>query len=273
MLAVLALGLAAALSAPPLPPPAPEDIATLIASAPADEATARRLLKENGVPAARRTEAVTLLAAKESKTPCTVVLDAVVECAGACGGTRDLADLLVGMADALAADAPALERAAKLATDAAGVGPVRMAAYRAVCAVPADKRPEAAKALAIRTVKLKTIPGAMKYDTTEIKAKPGEALEIVLENPDSMQHNLLVVGPGKLAEAGVAGDKMGETAAGKARHFVPDAPWVLEVMGLVDPGKTGHLFMFAPTKPGTYPYVCTYPAHWRMMNGKMKVAP
>jgi azurin len=43
-------------------------------------------------------------------------------------------------------------------------------------------------------------------------------------------------------------------------------------MGLVDPGRTGTLHWAVPSKAGTYPYVCTYPGHWRMMNGKVKVA-
>jgi azurin len=122
-------------------------------------------------------------------------------------------------------------------------------------------------------VAIKAVPGAMQYDVKEIKAKPGEVLEITLANGDTMQHNLLVVLPGKMAEVGVAGDRMGETAAGKARHFVPDSPAVIAVMGLVDPGATGRMFLAVPRKPGTYNYVCTYPGHWRMMNGKLRVAP
>jgi plastocyanin len=263
--------LTATVAAPPIPPAPPADIATLIAAAPADAAAATRMLTENGVPASRRAEAIALLAKEQGKPQATVLLDAIAACAGACGGTRDLADALVGMHAEIAADPALLARTVQMAGDAALEAPARMAAYRTVCAMPADKRPEAAKAFAIRTIALKTIPGAMQYDVKELKAKPGEALEVVMENPDSMQHNFLLVAPGKLAEAGIAGDKMGETAEGKARHFVPDAPWVLEVMGLIDPGKTGRLFFFAPTKPGTYPYVCTYPAHWRNMNGKLKV--
>jgi azurin len=66
---------------------------------------------------------------------------------------------------------------------------------------------------------------------------------------------------------------MGETPEGRACQFVPKSPAVLAVMGLVDPGKTGTLRFTVPYKPGTYGYVCTYPGHWRMMNGKLRVAP
>jgi azurin len=133
--------------------------------------------------------------------------------------------------------------------------------------------PPTAVTAPVRTVALKAVPGAMQYDLKEIRAKPGEELEITLENGDTMQHNLLIVAPGKMAEVGVAADRMGETPEGKACQFVPRSPAVLAVMGLVDPGKTGTLRFTVPDKPGTYNYVCTYPGHWRMMNGKLRVAP
>jgi uncharacterized cupredoxin-like copper-binding protein len=134
-----------------------------------------------------------------------------------------------------------------------------------------DQRPAALKDLTVRVIALKAVPGAMQYDVKEVKAKAGEILDFSFENTDTIQHNLLVVAPGKMSEVGVAADKMGETVEGKAAQFVPDLPSVIAVMGLVDPQKSGHLYMAAPQKPGTYQYVCTYPGHWRMMNGKLKV--
>jgi azurin len=64
---------------------------------------------------------------------------------------------------------------------------------------------------------------------------------------------------------------MGQSADGKVKEFVPDSPKVLVVMGLVAPGRSKSMWFIAPPKPATYPYVCTYPSHWRTMNGKMKV--
>jgi len=29
----------------------------------------------------------------------------------------------------------------------------------------------------------------------------------------------------------------------------------------------------APTQPGNYPFICTFPAHWRTMNGIIDVRP
>ena len=254
-----------------MPPPPPADIATLVATDPAtDKAAAARMLSENGVPAEKRKAAAAAIAKADGRSERLVVLDAIASCAGTCGATRDLADLLVSMAAECADDAAAMDRLSAAATDAAS--PAHLAACRTIAAMPEAKRPAAHRGLAVRTVAMRTVPGAMQYDVKEVKAKPGEILEFTLENTDTMQHNLLIVLPGKMSEVGVAADKMGETAAGKACHFVPDMPSVLAVMGLVDPGKSGRLWFKVPEKTGTYQYVCTYPGHWRMMNGKLKVA-
>ena len=256
-----------------IPPPPPADLESLVAKdVAADVATARRCLLENGVAPERRRAATAVIADARGEGGAGMVgavMDAVVECAGTCGATRDLADLLVSMAAEAAKDPAALERLSTAARDPAS--PLRLAALRTLAAMAPEARPDAVRSVAVRTIALKAVPGAMKYDVTEVRAAPGEVLEFVMENPDSMQHNLLITAPGKMPEVGVACDKMGETLEGKGRQFVPDLPSVQAAMGLVDPGKTGRVFWVVPDKAGTYPFVCTYPGHWRTMNGKVKV--
>ncbi|MFM9180096.1 MAG: plastocyanin/azurin family copper-binding protein [Phycisphaerales bacterium] len=256
-----------------IPPPPPADLDSLVAKdLAADLAAARRCLLENGVATARRRDAAAARAKAAGSGEAgaiVAVMDAIVECAGTCGATRDLADLLVSMAAEAAKDPAALERLSTAARDPAS--PLRLAALRTLAAMAPEARPDAVRSAAVRTIALKAIPGAMKYDVTEVRAAPGEVLEFVMENPDSMQHNLLVTTPGKMPEVGVACDKMGETLEGKGRQFVPDLPSVLAAMGLVDPGRTGRVFWVVPDKAGTYPFVCTYPGHWRTMNGRIKV--
>ena len=253
-----------------VPPAAPTDLAALVAKDPsADAAAAARMLSENGVAPELRRRAAEAVAKSTGSAPHAAVIDAIAACGGTCGATRDLEDLLAGMADAVAKDPAAIVRLDAMAVEG---NPGRVAALRTIAALPKETRPERWREVAVRTVALKAVPGAMKYDVTEVKAVPNEVIRFTLENPDTMQHNLLVTLPGKLSEVGVAGDKMGETAVGKARQFVPDLPSVIAAMGLVDPGATGTLHWAVPSKPGTYPYVCTYPGHWRMMNGKVKVA-
>jgi uncharacterized protein len=40
---------------------------------------------------------------------------------------------------------------------------------------------------------------------------------------------------------------------------------------LVNPDESYSIIFKAPEKTGNYPYVCTFPGHWRLMNGVMKV--
>ena len=251
-----------------VPPAPPEDLPAVLAADPTKDAVmAKRMLMENGIPAELRMRAVNSL----GPSPVVVLLDAIAQCGGTCGATRDLADVLVSLAAEAAKDPIALERLTKCAQTPED--PAYTAALRTIAAMPTEQRPVALKAVTVRQIVIGTIPGAMQYDTKEIKAKPGEILELTLKNTDTMQHNLLMVMPGKMSEVGVAADKMGDTPEGKACQFVPDMPSVLSVMGLIDPGKSGSLFYVVPQKTGTYQYVCTVPGHWRMMNGKLKVAP
>lgn len=56
-----------------------------------------------------------------------------------------------------------------------------------------------------------------------------------------------------------------------AKQFIPASPKVLGAIPLLNPGKTGTLTLNGPLKPGTYPYLCTFPGHWRIMRGVLIV--
>jgi len=120
-------------------------------------------------------------------------------------------------------------------------------------------------------VRLSTVPGQMKYDKPEINAAPGQLIEIVFTNPDVMQHNFVLGAPGSLNAIGEAGDKLAATPAGLAQNYVPDIPQVLFSTKLLEPSQTLTFQFRAPTTAGQYPYVCTFPAHWRTMNGTLSV--
>jgi azurin len=46
---------------------------------------------------------------------------------------------------------------------------------------------------------------------------------------------------------------------------------VLFATPLVNAGKTFRLDFKAPDTPGEYPFICTFPGHWRIMKGVIKV--
>jgi hypothetical protein len=55
------------------------------------------------------------------------------------------------------------------------------------------------------------------------------------------------------------------------RQYVPASNKVLLASGLLQPRQSERLSFTAPTRPGVYPYVCTYPGHWRRMYGALYV--
>ena len=57
----------------------------------------------------------------------------------------------------------------------------------------------------------------------------------------------------------------------EAKAFVPDLPAVLFSTKLVKEGETERLGFTAPTEPGEYIFVCTFPGHWVRMYGVMLV--
>ena len=58
---------------------------------------------------------------------------------------------------------------------------------------------------------------------------------------------------------------------GFQKHFVPATPDVLHATTLINHDEIARLRFTAPTAEGKYPYVCTFPGHWRTMNGVMDV--
>jgi uncharacterized protein len=120
-------------------------------------------------------------------------------------------------------------------------------------------------------VRLSTVPGKLQYDKPEINAAPNQLIEVVFTNPDVMQHNFVLGAPGSLNAIGEAGDKLAATPAGLSQNYVPDVPQVLFSTRLVEPSQSVTFQFRAPASPGQYPYVCTFPAHWRTMNGTLNV--
>jgi putative membrane-bound dehydrogenase-like protein len=120
-------------------------------------------------------------------------------------------------------------------------------------------------------LRIAAVPGQLKFDLSELTVAPGQLVEIVYSNPDAMQHNFVLGAAGTLDVLGAAADTLSQSPAGLAQHYIPDIPQVIFSTKLVEPGQTVTFQFRAPSEPGRYPYVCTFPAHWRVMNGILNV--
>ncbi|MSR47542.1 MAG: hypothetical protein EXS13_10860 [Planctomycetes bacterium] len=125
--------------------------------------------------------------------------------------------------------------------------------------------------LAGATHVIRTVPHQMLYDKKEIVVAAGQPVAIVFQNNDLMPHNLVVGAPGSLELIGTAAEAMAQQPGAQEKSFVPVLPEVLQVIRLLLPGESTTLRFVAPAQPGDYPFVCTFPGHWRVMNGVVRV--
>ena len=115
-----------------------------------------------------------------------------------------------------------------------------------------------------------TLPHEMRYDRKEIWVRAGEPVSIVFRNNDVMPHNLVIGTPGSWEKIGRAGEGLKDTGDGR-QNYVPRLDEVMWHTDLLLPGKTARLDFIAPQRKADHPYLCTFPGHWRVMNGVMHV--
>lgn len=125
--------------------------------------------------------------------------------------------------------------------------------------------------LGVRVIRVGTLPERMSYDQDTLALAAGKPVQFVLENADLMPHNFVIVQPGALEEVGLLGESTAQQPGAIERQYVPPSDKILLASQLVQPRGSQRLTFTAPRQPGVYPYVCTYPGHWRRMYGAMYV--
>lgn len=121
-----------------------------------------------------------------------------------------------------------------------------------------------------QTITISTKPGLL-FSEKEIKVKAGAKVKLVFENPDDMQHNLLIVKPGTVEEVAAEAIELG--LRGQEMGYVPESKNVLFHTNLLQPHTTDVIYFETPQQPGEYTYVCTYPGHASTMRGILRVIP
>ncbi|CAN5130132.1 hypothetical protein BH23VER1_BH23VER1_15260 [soil metagenome] len=162
-----------------------------------------------------------------------------------------------------AAAPPDLRRAANAGGRAPDPSPAAQASF--------PKRPTD-PALAGRPITIRCISG-LRYDVTEFSVTAGENVSLTLENTDVIPHNLVIAEPGTRAAVGERAALMLAEPGALDRQYAPDMDAVLFHTLVIDPEQSDTLHFRAPTTPGEYPFLCTFPGHWLIMNGTMRVLP
>ncbi|HEX4589334.1 MAG TPA: c-type cytochrome, partial [Gemmataceae bacterium] len=125
--------------------------------------------------------------------------------------------------------------------------------------------------LGVRSLRIGTVTDQMLFDKERLAVRAGKPAEIVFENSDLMPHNFVLLQPGSLEEVGTLAEAQATEPGALERNYVPKSAKIVLSSRLLQPRDSQSLSFTAPRQPGIYPYVCTYPGHWRRMFGAMYV--
>ena len=147
--------------------------------------------------------------------------------------------------------------------------------FACVFAIAQDPKPAAPAAPAGDAVELTlgVIPNVMQFDKKELTVKAGAKVKLTFKNEKcALMHNFLLLKTGTKDAVGALADKMLADPQGLAKHYVPETEDILaKSTKLVALGQSDVIEFTAPAKGGDYPYICTFPGHWRLMNGVLHV--
>jgi azurin len=116
---------------------------------------------------------------------------------------------------------------------------------------------------------IRALADAMRYDQETFTVTAGTRVRLRFVNDDFAPHNLVVGTPGSLDAIGAAADGLG--SSGFARQFIPQSNRIVVATNLLNHQKHQLLEFQAPTVPGDYAVLCTFPGHRQTMRAVMRV--
>lgn len=110
----------------------------------------------------------------------------------------------------------------------------------------------------------------MQYDKNELKVKAGQKVTLTLKHTGKMAKN--VMGHNfVLLKKGVNIPKFAEKAmVAIATEYIPEGDDIIIYTKLIGGGESVAITFDAPAK-GTYDYICSFPGHYALMQGKFIV--
>lgn len=114
-------------------------------------------------------------------------------------------------------------------------------------------------------VEIKTEGIELSYSVKELRVKAGEIVRIGYINQSDMNHNMVFVREeADIRPVGIA------ALQAIANDWIPEKEMdrIFAYSKLAHAGDTVEVSFKVPP-PGSYPYICTYSAHWTQMQGRL----
>jgi azurin len=122
-------------------------------------------------------------------------------------------------------------------------------------------------------VTIHTVDDQMLYEDDRFTVPAGEEISLTVDNSGTtspaMVHNVVIL---DTMDDEVI-DRVGQAAleAG-APNYIPEDDAIMAYTEMADPGEMKSMTFTAPSEPGEYRFICTYPGHYGVMQGTMVVA-
>ena len=119
------------------------------------------------------------------------------------------------------------------------------------------------------TVELETEPNIPAFSREKITVRSGEIVKLIFKNMSAVNHfdNFVLVLPKTEDEVGEAGLRAGPDVG-----YIPVLPNdIIAHSKTIAPGDTDTVIFRAPSEPGLYPYISTFPRRWKAMRGVLEV--
>mgnify|MGYP001319391134 FL=1 len=121
------------------------------------------------------------------------------------------------------------------------------------------------------SIRISAVPNQLAFSPAEIRLKAGKKISLTFDNPDLQIHNLVITKPGSDETVGQLADAMAQDPDAFQRQFVPDSNEVIWHSPLINGQSTFEGEFNVPKEPGKYPFICSFPGHWRAMKGFITV--
>lgn len=111
----------------------------------------------------------------------------------------------------------------------------------------------------------------MRYAVETVTVAAGAEVTLVMENTataPAMIHNIVVLTTNSDEDA----NRVGMAAiAAMETDYIPEDDAILAYTPMANPGETVEVTFTAPSEPGNYRFICTYPGHFGTMQGVLIV--